>query len=223
MTEDIRAKILAEALREIDRHGSEFHMDDLARKLRISKRTLYEYFSSKQEIVEEAISSFLERVYQYHRELVDDDNLTCEEKLIAYFDVPNENWQVLSVRKVCDLLVKMPDVWERLQSRYKKDWSLLEQLLDEAQQTGEFKPFDKLLLLRMLHSAADDIIDYFNDVNQDSSFSDYMKRCIKVLLYGIKNQESKEIGGKKDDTKTQTCDDERCRPDGCGALGRLWR
>lgn len=97
MTEDIRAKILAEALREIDRHGSEFHMDDLARKLRISKRTLYEYFSSKQEIVEEAISSFLERVYQYHRELVDDDNLTCEEKLIAYFDVPNENWQVLSV------------------------------------------------------------------------------------------------------------------------------
>lgn len=132
MTEDIRAKILAEALREIDRHGSEFHMDDLARKLRISKRTLYEYFSSKQEIVEEAISSFLERVYQYHRELVDDDNLTCEEKLIAYFDVPNENWQVLSVRKVCDLLVKMPDVWERLQSRYKKDWSLLEQLLDEA-------------------------------------------------------------------------------------------
>ena len=24
-----------------------------------------------------------------------------------------------------------------------------------------------------------------------------MKRCIKVLLYGIKNQESKEIGGKK--------------------------
>lgn len=190
MTEDIRAKILAEALREIDRHGSEFHMDDLARKLRISKRTLYEYFSSKQEIVEEAISSFLERVYQYHRELVDDDGLTCEEKLIAYFDVPNENWQVLSVRKVCDLLVKMPDVWERLQSRYKKDWSLLEQLLDEAQQTGEFKPFDKLLLLRMLHSAADDIIDYFNDVNQDSSFSDYMKRCIKVLLYGIKNQES---------------------------------
>lgn len=197
MTEDIRAKILAEALREIDQHGSEFHMDDLARKLRISKRTLYEYFSSKQEIVEQAIISFLEPIYDYHRKLVDDDSLTCEAKIIAYFNVPNENWQVLSVRKVCDLLVKMPDVWERLQSRYKKDWSLLEQLLDEAQQTGEFKPFDKVLLLRILHSAADDIIDYFNDVNQDSSFSDYMTRCVEVLLYGIKNRESEEIGGKK--------------------------
>ena len=90
----------------------------------------------------------------------------------------------------------MPSTCERLQSRYKKDWLLLERLLDEAQETGEFKPFDKFLFLRILHSAADDIIDYFNDVNYDSTFSDYMKRCIKVLLYGIKNKESKEIGGK---------------------------
>ena len=61
MTENIRAKILAEALREIDQHGAEFHMDDLARQLRISKRTLYEYFSSKQEIVEQA-NSFIFRI-----------------------------------------------------------------------------------------------------------------------------------------------------------------
>ena len=122
--------------------------------------------------------------------------LVAKAKLIAYFDVPSDNWQVLSVRKASELLTKMPDVWNRLQSRYEKDWRLLEQLLDEAQETGEFKPFDNFLFLLLLHSAADDIIDYFNDVNHDSSFSDYMKRCIKVLLYGIKNQESKEIGGK---------------------------
>lgn len=196
MTENIRAKILAEALCEINRHGADFHMDDLARNLRISKRTLYEHFSSKQEIIEQAISDFTNKIYTYHRRIVSDSTMTCEAKLIAYFDVPSDNWQVLSVRKASELLTKMPDVWNRLQSRYEKDWRLLEQLLDEAQETGEFKPFDKLLFLRLLHSAADDIIDYFNDVNHDSSFSDYMKRCIKVLLYGIKNQESKEIGGK---------------------------
>lgn len=196
MTENIRAKILAEALCEINRHGADFHMDDLARNLRISKRTLYEHFSSKQEIIEQAITDFTDKLYAYHQRIVSDPAMTCEAKLIAYFDVPSDNWQVLSVRKTSDLLAKMPGTCERLQSRYKKDWSLLERLLDEAQETGEFKPFDKFLVLRILHSAADDIIDYFNDVNHDSTFSDYMKRCIKVLLYGIKNQESKEIGGK---------------------------
>lgn len=196
MTENIRTKILDEALREINRHGADFHMDALARNLRISKRTLYEHFSSKQEIIEQAITDFTDKIYAYHQRIVSDPARTCEAKLIAYFDVPSDNWQVLSVRKTSDLLAKMPSTCERLQSRYKKDWLLLERLLDEAQETGEFKPFDKFLFLRILHSAADDIIDYFNDVNYDSTFSDYMKRCIKVLLYGIKNQESKEIGGK---------------------------
>ena len=196
MTENIRAKIIAEALREINRQGADFHMDDLARNLRISKRTLYEHFSSKQEIVEQSIIDFTDKIHAYHQRIVDDKTMTSEAKLIAYFDVPDENWQVLSVRKTSELLAKMPDVWERLQSRYEQDWDLLKQILNEAQQTGEFRPFDKYLLLRLLHSAADDIIDYFDDVNHDSTFSDYMKRCINVLLYGIKNRESKEIGGK---------------------------
>lgn len=70
MTENIRAKILAEALREINRHGSDFHMDDLARNLRISKRTLYENFSSKQEIIEQAITDFTDKIYAYHQRIV---------------------------------------------------------------------------------------------------------------------------------------------------------
>ena len=70
MTENIRAKILAEALREINRHGSDFHMDDLARNLRISKRTLYENFSSKQEIIEQAITDFTDKIYAYHQRII---------------------------------------------------------------------------------------------------------------------------------------------------------
>lgn len=123
MTENIRAKILAEALREINRHGSDFHMDDLARNLRISKRTLYENFSSKQEIIEQAIADFTDKIYAYHQRIVSDPAMTCEAKLIAYFDVPSDNWQVLSVRKTSDLLAKMPGTCERLQSRYKKTGS----------------------------------------------------------------------------------------------------
>ena len=55
MAKDIREKIIKEALREINCRGSDFHMDDLARNLRISKRTLYEHFASKQAIIEESL------------------------------------------------------------------------------------------------------------------------------------------------------------------------
>ena len=48
MNKDIREQILQAAIDELRVHGPNFHMDDLARRLRISKRTLYEHFSSKQ-------------------------------------------------------------------------------------------------------------------------------------------------------------------------------
>lgn len=46
----MKDSILAAATEEIRLHGSSFRMEDLARRLNISKRTLYENFRSKNEI-----------------------------------------------------------------------------------------------------------------------------------------------------------------------------
>lgn len=41
----MKQRILDAAVAEIELHGSSFRMDDLAKRLNISKRTLYENFS----------------------------------------------------------------------------------------------------------------------------------------------------------------------------------
>ena len=43
----MKQRILDAAVAEIELHGSSFRMDDLAKRLNISKRTLYENFHSK--------------------------------------------------------------------------------------------------------------------------------------------------------------------------------
>lgn len=48
----MKQRILDAAVAEIELHGSSFRMDDLAKRLNISKRTLYENFHSKNEIIE---------------------------------------------------------------------------------------------------------------------------------------------------------------------------
>lgn len=197
MAKDIRERILIEALSEINCRDSDFHMDDLARDLRISKRTLYEHFSSKQEIVREAIYSLMAEIHEQHMKLLADTQMTTEEKIIGFFNVKSPNIKVLSVRNMNDLLVKMPDLCSELEERSKKDWELLEQLLNKALQSKEFKQFDRFLLMHMLRSAADDIIEYFNEIDHDYSFSEYMEKCIRIILYGIK----KDRGQSTNDTK----------------------
>lgn len=197
MAKDIRERIIREALREINCRGSDFHMDDLARNLRISKRTLYEHFVSKQAIIEESLLSMMNKIQEEHRKLLADPDMTTEEKIISFFKVTSADITVLSVRKTTDLLKKMPDVCKKLEVARNADWDILGQLLDVAQQEDDFKPFDKFLLLHMLYSAADDVINYFDKVKHDYSFPEYMERCICVILYGIKTDRRQLTNDKK--------------------------
>lgn len=190
MAADIREKIIAEALREINRHGAEFHMDDLARNLRISKRTLYEHFASKQEIIEKSVLSLMDDIHVQHVALLENSALSTEEKIIEFFNVKSNYITVLSVRKANELLCKMPDVRAKLEEKHKEEWELLGRLFEQARQEDGFKEVDKFLLVRMLRSAADDIIGYFDESEQEYSFPEYMEKCIRVILYGIKRQEA---------------------------------
>lgn len=186
MATDIRERIIAEVLREINRRGAEFHMDDLARTLRISKRTLYEHFPSKQEIIKESILSLISKIYDTHVMLLANTALSTEEKIIEFFNFKRADVSVLSVRKTDEILQKMPEIHDVLKEAKRKDWDLLGTLLDQALQEPAFKQFDKFLLLHMLQSSANEMIDYFNDVEQDYSFTEYMEKCVRVILYGIK-------------------------------------
>lgn len=186
MATDIRERIIAEVLREINRRGAEFHMGDLARTLRISKRTLYEHFPSKQEIIKESILSLISKIYDTHVMLLANTALSTEEKIIEFFNFKRADVSVLSVRKTDEILQKMPEIHDVLKEAKRKDWDLLGTLLDQALQEPAFKQFDKFLLLHMLQSSTNEMIDYFNDVEQDYSFTEYMEKCVRVILYGIK-------------------------------------
>ena len=129
MNKDIREQILQAAIDELRVHGPNFHMDDLARRLRISKRTLYEHFSSKQEMIIEALYSLMDEVYTRHVKLLQNQELTAEEKLIEYFNV-NASGKVFSMRKAKEIFTKMPEICATMQTYSKRDWQILEQIFE---------------------------------------------------------------------------------------------
>lgn len=57
----MKDKILESAIRQIKIYGlRRFTMDDIAEDLRISKKTLYQYFSSKKELIKEVVDGAVE-------------------------------------------------------------------------------------------------------------------------------------------------------------------
>lgn len=95
----LRDNILLAALDELESHGPEFHMDDLAWRLHISKRTIYEYFPSKYDVIEQTLVKLAIGVLKRHEELVANESMTFEEKLNAYFSTNPVTNKVFSMRK----------------------------------------------------------------------------------------------------------------------------
>lgn len=185
MNKNIHDAILEATVDELQQQGPNFHMDDLARRLRISKRTLYEHFPSKQEMIKEALISLMNQVYDRHLGLLHNENMTAEEKLMAFFSI-NASGKVFSMRRARDVFTKMPDVCNDFQDYSARDWEILDKIFAEAQASEEFTDFDKSLLVHMLHSSADGILDYIDWTDHDYSFPEYMEKCIRMILYGIK-------------------------------------
>src|SRR5262245_16339452 len=79
---DATARILAAARQHLFAYGySSFTMDDLARELGMSKKTLYVHFASKDAIVERIIDSFSSDVLAMADAIFADKELAFIEKL----------------------------------------------------------------------------------------------------------------------------------------------
>ena len=57
---DLRTRILDEAARQFDKKGIKFTMDDLARSLGMSKKTIYTVFEDKKSIMIDTIDRFFD-------------------------------------------------------------------------------------------------------------------------------------------------------------------
>lgn len=195
MGKDIQGKILYEAMNEMDKYGLNFRMDDLAHRLNISKRTLYENFSSKQEIVQQVIFLIMDDLYEQHKQILEDSRLTAEEKLGAYFAIRVRNGKVFLSKTAISIFKKMPGLLNAVEERNMRDWALLERYVDEAQKSNQFKQFDKKLVMLMLHGATQEVFNHIEELENYYSFPECMQSCIHIVLYGITKYGNAKNGG----------------------------
>ena len=79
--DDLRVRILDEAAKQFDKKGIKFTMDDLARSLGMSKKTIYTVFEDKRSIMTETIDRFFDDALIEEEMILNDDSLTIVEQL----------------------------------------------------------------------------------------------------------------------------------------------
>ena len=180
----VKEKILAAAAIMIEERGISFRMDDLAKSLTISKRTLYEQFHSKHEIVETILVHGAEEFYRQHENIVKNKSLTLEEVLDQYFKVRSNLYAAFNGESFIEIFLAIPQLQETLKTLFKKDWDLLKDYLVRQQEQGYIAQYvDIDIIIMMLQGAVRRIV-FEHDMHHDDIYT-YMPKVISVILQGI--------------------------------------
>ena len=180
----VKEKILAAAAIMIEERGISFRMDDLVKALTISKRTLYEQFRSKHEIVETILVHMTEEFYRQHENIVNNKSLTLEEVLDQYFKVRSNLYAAFNGESFIEIFLAIPQLQETLKTLFKKDWDLLKGYLVRQQEQGYIAQYvDIDIIIMMLQGAVRRIV--LESTSHHEDLYTYMPKVISVILQGI--------------------------------------
>ena len=136
----MKEEIVKRALNDFMQYGFKtFTMDDLASKMGISKKTLYEHFPSKNDLVEAVLDYALDMSCKNVDAFVQGDGSVIENVYRNQKKV-KEIFNINSDRPICELQKYYSKTYERMEIDFaKSDARFIDKLLEKGWQEGLFR------------------------------------------------------------------------------------
>lgn len=116
--QSVRDRILRLARQKFLKHGFyKVSMDELVRELRTSKSSLYNHFSSKDDLIKAVINGLDFEINAKLSSILEDDKLTFKGKLVGVSDFTKNLFAEVSKEFLKDLEINTPDIWDYYQTQ----------------------------------------------------------------------------------------------------------
>ncbi len=171
-------------------------MDEIARDLKISKKTIYKYFPSKEAIVKELIEETLQRVNIAHDEILQRD-INSLEKLVAVGRFIINDILSINNKMLNDLRQHTPHLWTKIdefrKERLLKNFSII---LDQGKKEGLIKKIPNQIITTVFISGARAVINPDFILNNNLSLGEAGKSALVFLISGMLTKKGQEIFNK---------------------------
>ncbi|MCS7461971.1 TetR/AcrR family transcriptional regulator [Paenibacillus doosanensis] len=181
----MKDRIMRAFIEEIHDKGIKFTMDDLARRLGISKRTLYEHFSSKAELLEAIIAQTLEEADEKTEKIVSDPGLSLMDKIKGVMTVLPNHYELYDLRILEQMKRYYPEQWVKIDSALKDDWNMLRDLIEQGMQEGLIIKQNLSLVMKLIVDATNATLDQRFFMKNNITVTEALASIVEVLLFGL--------------------------------------
>lgn len=185
----MRTRIMIAAVEEMRDRGIKFTMSGLARHLGVSKRCIYEYFDSKEELISAIVDTSLADIRERRKAIMADNTLSFQEKLKSIIYVKQTVFlpavSPANGRIADDIKHFIPSEQEKIEQFIDEEWKLIETLLVSGINNQQLRQMYLPVVQRMIKGAIKEIIDYRFLLNNNISLDQAITQIVDVLLFGI--------------------------------------
>lgn len=182
----MREHILEETLVLFNQSGFDFKMDELAKALHISKKTIYKYFSTKEDIFRVLIIESFQSVHDRQLEIFNNPSLTIKEKLLQILNSRSKYEDQLSVEKTLSLKDYYPKLYDLILETYQTQWDHVDYLLTQGKKENIFRDdIDNEVVKTMLMEGMQ--MMHRDNVLQKSglSYRQAIAQVVDIIINGI--------------------------------------
>jgi AcrR family transcriptional regulator len=183
--EELQEVILEGTIAVYREKGIHFTMDDLARHLGMSKKTIYTVFREKDELLLTLVDYMFNSIKKSEQKILEDPSLSTIDKIHKILGVIPDGYKNIDFRELSILRDRFPKIYEQLQNRLETDWEGTIALLEQGMEEGVIRKFPIPILKMMLEASLEQFFQRDILKANNLTYREGLEEVVNILVNGI--------------------------------------
>ena len=181
-----KERILKGTIQAFNEKGLKFTMDDLARILGMSKKTIYVEFTDKNSLFLAMVDYLFDGIKESEEEIINNTDIDIVDKITTMLGVLPESYKDIDLRQLYMLKDKYPVIYKRVEERFENGWQQTIELLKEAMEEGKVRKVNVDIFKMMMEAAIEQFFQRDILIYNSLSYEEGLKEVDGILMNGIK-------------------------------------
>jgi AcrR family transcriptional regulator len=171
-------------------------MDEVAEDLRISKKTIYKFFPSKDDLVKSVAKHFMEKMRNQIIPTLNSEKNAIE-KLGDLIEVLTVASLKISPKRIEEIKRYFPSLWVEIDNfRTKMMFENITKVINQGKEEGLFVDYPTVIIMNVLVASVRNIVNPDFILNNNFSISEGARYAFKIVIGGIVTDKGKKVFNK---------------------------
>jgi AcrR family transcriptional regulator len=181
-----RKTILDGTISVFNQKGIKFTMDDIARQLGMSKKTIYKVFADKEQLFLAMVDYLFDGIKESEQAVLEDEKLDTLGKLHKILGVMPEGYKDVDFRQLYLLRDKYPTIYKQVEQRLETGWENTIALMEQGMEEGVLRKVRIPIVKMMLEAALEQFFQRDILIQNGITYQEALTQVVDILIMGIK-------------------------------------